>query len=169
MWNLRLLLALLPLFFLVPVAGWSQTAIVGRVLSEGEPVPSARVVVKGTTWRAVSDESGTYRIEGLGVGRYTLFASAAGRSTEERTITLGEGEILRLDFRLGEATAVALNPLAVSALPEREGAGWILPLRGPEERMEIPARLRGVLVAPGGWDTVGRVRALEVDVPVRHP
>lgn len=58
---------------------------------------------------------------------------------------------------------------AVSTLPEREGAGWILPLRGPEERMQIPARLRGVLVVSTDGGAAGRVRVLEVDIPVRHP
>lgn len=54
---------------------------------------------------------------------------------------------------------------AVSAVPERDGDGWILRLPGMEPGPEPPARLRGVLVGHAGWG----FRALRVDVPVKTP
>lgn len=63
----------------------------------------------------------------------------------------------------------AVFPAAVSALPERDGRGFLLRTDGPDPAAETPARLRGVLVAPAGWDRTGRIRALRVDVPINHP
>jgi outer membrane receptor for ferrienterochelin and colicins len=98
---------------LLPEAAWSQVAIRGRVLSGGEPVPSARVAVKGTSIGTLTDETGAYRLQGLRPGRYTIVAAAIGHSTEEQAITLREGEPQQLDFVLSVA-AVSLNPVVVT-------------------------------------------------------
>lgn len=98
---------------LLPQRAWSQTSVSGRILSGGEPVPSAHVVVKSSTSRTMTDESGAYRLQELKPGRHTILASAPGYSTVEKTVTLREGEPLRLDFQLTGA-AIALNPIVVS-------------------------------------------------------
>jgi DsbC/DsbD-like thiol-disulfide interchange protein len=59
--------------------------------------------------------------------------------------------------------------VAVSVIPRRVGKELILRMERPGSVPQdpVPARLQGVLVAPSGWDAVGRIRALRVDVPIR--
>lgn len=113
-------IAFVPIVFLslllFPQSAWSQTpeaAVSGRVLADGEPVPFATVLVEGTSIGVVADRSGTFRLQNLRPGEYTLLASAQGYSTEEQTVTVGEGEPLRLDFTLRVA-AVTMNPITVT-------------------------------------------------------
>ena len=98
---------------LLPGAARAQASLSGQVLAGEKPVASAHVVVRGTASRTVADENGEYRIREVKPGRQTILASAPGYSTVEKTVTLGEGEPLRLDFNLTEA-ALALNPIVVS-------------------------------------------------------
>lgn len=55
---------------------------------------------------------------------------------------------------------------AISAVPEFARGGLLLRIDGAKPGSETAPLLRGVLVAPSGWDAAGRFRALQVNVPI---
>lgn len=92
---------------------------------------------------------------------WTLRADRAEKGILLRVIPAEGGRLPR-----GPLTFFPEDPsfleAAVSAVPELDRGGLTLHLPGPQ----TPPRLRGVLVAPSGWDRTGRIRALHVDVPI---
>lgn len=52
--------------------------IVGHVLSEGEHIPFVHIVIKGTTIRTSTDESGHYQLINLPPGEITIQTQALG-------------------------------------------------------------------------------------------
>jgi DsbC/DsbD-like thiol-disulfide interchange protein len=44
---------------------------------------------------------------------------------------------------------------------------YVIELKRSQVSAALPSRLRGVLVAPSGWDSAGQVKALHVDVPLK--
>jgi DsbC/DsbD-like thiol-disulfide interchange protein len=47
-----------------------------------------------------------------------------------------------------------------------EGLGFLIELRRSTVSAAVPSHLRGVLYIPSGWDRRGKVKALQVDVPL---
>lgn len=75
--------------------------IIGQVVDENnEPIAGINLRLDGTSQGAASDSEGTYEINGVQKGRYIFVASGVGFETEEKAITINEGEILLVNVRL---------------------------------------------------------------------
>lgn len=107
---LRLLVCLLAIGFLAPVS--SQTAlgtITGTVTDpSGAPVPNVEVtataIATGLSYRANSNDSGTYVIPNLPIGQFTIRASGTGfKQVTQTGINVEVAQRLRVDiaFELG--------------------------------------------------------------------
>jgi hypothetical protein len=94
-------------------SAWSQTvtaAIVGTVTDPaGAAVPGAAIkatsVERGTTYTAVTNDSGLYRISAIPVGNYTLTVEKSGFSTvarEQFVLTLNEVARIDVALKLGQ-------------------------------------------------------------------
>lgn len=79
-----------------------RASIVGRVVeaSSGEPVEGAEVELKGTPHRAVTTESGVFRLEELPPGEHTLAVHYLGMESKEFPVQLKPRRSLNVTFQL---------------------------------------------------------------------
>lgn len=104
---LRTAVPLLALATLVAVtsAGEAQVreaSIVGRVLKSGTaaPVQGAEIRLLDTSLRAVTNEAGLFRLEGVPSGRHTLTISYLGLESEQFPVQLSPRQTLNVTFHL---------------------------------------------------------------------
>ncbi len=77
----------------------------GRVTSEqGEALPGVTIMVAGTTKGVNTDNAGHYQVKSIAPGSYTLTVSFVGYQTQQKAITVKEGENRSHTFRLVSAT-----------------------------------------------------------------
>jgi hypothetical protein len=141
----------------------------GRVRAEsGEPVPGARVTLLGAAGEATGANDGTFALESLPAGSYTLSIRALGYVPAHRPIDLliGGGAQNVVEVVLTHRTSV-LDTVRVSAEAERNQArdGLEQRRRGgrgtfiigdslahvPAMMSEALAPLAGILVRQGAW------------------
>ena len=122
------LLSFLTAFLLIWGPAQAQTEqpalLTGKVLADGEgAITYATLYLKGTAFRAATDEAGLYRLQ-VPAGDYELVVTAPGYNEARRRLALRTGEHRRLNVRLernerqlGEAvvTAGAVNRVRRSA------------------------------------------------------
>ncbi|MDR4987629.1 MAG: SusC/RagA family TonB-linked outer membrane protein [Bacteroidales bacterium] len=95
------MIPLLLALFMATVA-WGQRGTVTGVVSDaqtGETLPGANVVIQGTTIGTVTDIDGQYSLD-VSAGEVTLVASFLGYNPSVRTINIGAGELLTINFPL---------------------------------------------------------------------
>ncbi|MFD2571756.1 TonB-dependent receptor domain-containing protein [Spirosoma soli] len=90
----------------LPVLAQQTVSIRGNVTtSDGQPVEGVTISIKGKGQGAITNTKGDYVINRVKAGDYTLQATAVGLKTEERTLTVAQGENPTLNFVLSENTA----------------------------------------------------------------
>src|SRR6185436_10531522 len=82
----------------------TESRILGTLVDEsGGALPGVTVTVTSTDTGAVrtvvSDTDGTYVVTNLGRGSYTVLAELAGFAPQNRTVTLGVGQVETVDLR----------------------------------------------------------------------
>jgi TonB-linked SusC/RagA family outer membrane protein len=103
----------------VPIV--QQGTITGQVRESStlQPLVGAQVSIPGTEIGAFTDEQGRYRFEDVPAGSVTIRAQMIGYSPRERTVTVGDGETVTVDFDLVER-AIVLDELVITATgPQR--------------------------------------------------
>jgi hypothetical protein len=126
--NIRLLaICLFSLFLLAvfaPRASAQEATILGTVTDpSGAAVPNATIAITnaetGITRNTTSNGDGQYVAPDLGIGHYSIHATATGfKAAEEKGITLNVGDRTRIDFKLvvgsaQEEVTVEANAVAV--------------------------------------------------------
>ena len=105
--------AMLLVFQFICYAGFSQITVNGKVTDkEGNPMPGAAVVIKGSTYGVSTNADGEYIIENLKLGFYELIASFLAFEAQTQEIDLKSN--LTLDFVL-EYSAILADEVIVSA------------------------------------------------------
>ena len=100
---------------LVGLQAQQLCTISGKVTDgSGIPVPGANVVLKNTNFGVTSDIQGSYTLDAIPVGTYTINVSYVGYQPVNREINLKEGERLKLDFSIEEAP-LTLEGLVVTS------------------------------------------------------
>jgi hypothetical protein len=91
-------------FTLISVAQ-KTTTVRGNVYDQanGQPIPFANIVIKGTTSGASSDLNGFFQISNAPLGPQTLVTTFIGYDSINLDITLTEGSILYKSFYMNEA------------------------------------------------------------------
>jgi TonB-linked SusC/RagA family outer membrane protein len=85
---------------LLSASMYAQVKITGRVVdNNGDPIPGANVVIKGTTVGAVSDSNGNYTVSAPDAGAVIVF-SFMGYESQEMVV----GDKTSMDVTLTEAT-----------------------------------------------------------------
>lgn len=131
-----------------PLAAQERAALSGTVTdaATAQPVAGATVLVSGTLARAVTDDTGGYRIAGLPPGVHTVSVAVIGyRRAVASRVALAAGEERRLDFALTRA-AVEIPGVVVTAS------------RGTERPEDAPASV-AVLAA----DAIQRRNVITLD------
>lgn len=93
-----------------------SSRISGQIVEtkSGSPIPGANVLLLGTIKGAAADNKGTFYIDAVSPGTYTIMVSAIGYKKEERNIRLTAGEETYLFFNLDE-TVLFMEEIAVTA------------------------------------------------------
>ena len=74
--------------------------VFGDVKSDGEHIPFANILVKGTSRGISTDETGHYLLIDLPVGKHTLVAKFIGYKDQEKEIETVAGETITVNFEL---------------------------------------------------------------------
>ncbi len=74
--------------------------VFGDVKSDGEHVPFANILVKGTNRGISTDETGHYMLIDLPEGKHTLVAKFIGYKDQEKEIETVKGETINVNFEL---------------------------------------------------------------------
>jgi TonB-dependent receptor len=106
-------------------------SIEGRVQNRvtGDYLNNARVSIQGTNLVALTDESGTYRLEGVPAGAVTLRVFFSGLDEQQLGLSVGAGQALQQDIRLtsrarygASAETVQLDAFMVQSTRETDAA-----------------------------------------------
>ena len=122
-----------------------ETATIeGHVLDGATtPVASAHVVVVGTTFGAITDTGGYYRIANVPVGTYTVRAQFIGYGPASATVHLTANQTETVDLHL-QSSAVMLSDVVVTGVQEarvpRDQVSSTMTLNGAPLRQRAAAR-----------------------------
>lgn len=113
--------------FLLPVYLSAQEkstgAIAGKLLDKelnGEPLPFANIVIKGTATGTMTDYDGLFVLEDLSPGTYTIAFSFVGYETLEVTnINVVAGKVTQINTELG-SSAASLDEVLISTVSRRD-------------------------------------------------
>jgi len=72
--------------------------------STGEPVPAATVKLQNTSYGAVTDQKGNFRINNVKPGKYVVHINAIGFKSQKKEVTLSAGQGAAVDFSLTESS-----------------------------------------------------------------
>lgn len=89
------------------VQAYGQTGTIsGKVTEDGQPLPFVSIMVKGSSFADVTNESGVYTIRNIPFGHYTVTTSAVGYEPQSRGVSLSEkNATITLDFILKESVS----------------------------------------------------------------
>ena len=90
------------LLFFPLIASAQSTGVVQGTVTDGQerPLPGANVAVQGLQRGAATQADGSYRIDGLAPGEYTLRVSLVGFAAKTATVTIEAGETATLNFTM---------------------------------------------------------------------
>jgi TonB-linked SusC/RagA family outer membrane protein len=123
----------LALGVLLPIAAHAQATgrITGVVTSDaGRPVPYAQIGVQATSFRAITDTAGRYRIVNVPAGQYTVHVAALGHAAKDVPVTVSAG---------GTATADVTLPVLAAALQQVVVVGY-----GEQRKGEVTGAVSSV-------------------------
>ena len=86
--SLNLLVSLVLPSILCLSSAYAQSVIKGKLLSKGEGIPFAHVVLLDTEFGATTDENGKFEIKDVADGTYSFYASAVGYKHFKKEITI---------------------------------------------------------------------------------
>jgi outer membrane receptor protein involved in Fe transport len=114
--------SLLPIFLLLSCVLFAQknTIVRGNVYdnANGQPIPYANVLLRGTGLGATTDVQGFFQINNAPVGQQTLFVSFIGYDSLEVKLSLTEGGIAYKSLYISEA-AKNLDVVEISGKREK--------------------------------------------------
>jgi hypothetical protein len=89
--------------------------ITGKVTQAktGKGIPGVNVSVNSDTRGVTSREDGSYRLVGVAAGTHTVTARLIGYAKQTRSVTVGEGATVTVDFKL-ELTSNVLDQIVVT-------------------------------------------------------
>lgn len=101
-------LTLLILALLLPLSGWAQGVLTGRITDrQGLPLPGATVGVPALGKGGSSDVSGQFILTGIPGGSHTLEVSYLGYAPLSQDFSIEDGKTTRLDFVLEQGAISA--------------------------------------------------------------
>jgi hypothetical protein len=101
------LAGIVSLCLLVVQAAAQTGQVAGKVVEDrtGTPLSYTNVAVVGTNLGAITAADGSFKINGIPLGRQTIQASYLGYQTERTEVVVTSGVTARVDFRMKETVA----------------------------------------------------------------
>jgi outer membrane receptor for ferrienterochelin and colicins len=91
------------LSFLISIISFAQTTMKGKIISEGQPLQGANIVLKNTKYATITHPDGSYSIENINPGTYEVVASYAGFKSQKKNIIVTDSTEIMLDFDLQDS------------------------------------------------------------------
>ena len=116
---------LIIIVLMLPFTSFSQTnfSISGLVSSEGESLPYANVFIENTTLGTTTRNDGSFTIEGVYPGNYTLVASFTGHETIRKRILISNKNItVHFNLKSGELLNEVVITGTMKAVSKLESA-----------------------------------------------
>ena len=148
------------------VASAQTATIAGKIMSNGQPVPGATVVLMNSTIGTSSLSDGSYKLSVPAGKAVTIKVSSIGFKDAQNSLTLNANETRTLDFELAEGSKfleeVIVTGLSINTKQKELGtsranltSGTIESLPAPSVESALVGRLAGVEAystdgAPGG-------------------
>jgi|GEM_PF-43583 len=119
--------------------------IKGRITtSDGSVAPYVSVVLKGTSFGAITDEDGQYQIRRVPAGDYTIAVSAVGLYPKEKQIHVTTRATVVVDFSLNENLS-ELDMVNINANKKKYKVDKVSPsLRLQSPLIEVPQNIKVV-------------------------
>ena len=91
--------------------------ILGSVRDQatGEPLRKVLVSLRGTDLQAITGDDGTYRLEGVPAGDYTLYVSTIGYRLLKKQLRVKDADNQEIDFLLGQESTTISETVTVAA------------------------------------------------------
>ena len=167
--RVHLILAVLLLVLGHRVFARQNGSIAGGVRDSvtGDALPSASIVVAGTSFGAATDFEGKYVIRNIPPGKYTLRASYIGYESADVSVEVGDNQAVTRDFRLvaigvqGETVVVTAQARGQKeAINEQLAANQIVNVVSSARIRELPdanaaeavGRLPGIAILRSGGE-----------------
>ena len=155
-WNRRgdivyLLFAVAATFLLItaPAFGQRSAAVEGVISNDvGEPLPDARIQIRGGRLMTRSQPDGSYRLEPLVPGTYRVIVQAEGYAPRTREIRVGAGDTAALNVGLEPSVFELPSIVTTGAAVETDvqnAAGDIEAIAGREKRRRQTGSLGATL------------------------
>lgn len=142
--HLQLRFRILLFLSLLSTVSLAQT-IKGKVTTaDGKPAVYVSIGLKNKNLGTTTNEDGTYLLQRIKPGNYTIKVSAVGINPQEKEITVTAGQALVLDFTLAESSQV-LNEVIIAGIKNKYKIS--LPsasLRLNEPLLEAPQNIQTV-------------------------
>ncbi|MDO5978659.1 TonB-dependent receptor [Flavivirga spongiicola] len=92
------------IIFFISILSFTVNAqnITGKTISDGSALPYVNIYLKSTQKGAVSNDDGSFKINNIDAGTYTIIASFTGYQTQKKTITISSNDVV-VDFNLPES------------------------------------------------------------------
>lgn len=107
-------LSLMALILFVRVTVYAQSEVSGVISDQNNPVNYALVTIKGTNNSVLTDSTGKYRIKNIPAGSHIVVVTAMSYASQEKSITLIEGQNKVLNFVLTDDLTV-LDEVVITA------------------------------------------------------
>ena len=104
----------------IPMSLFAQVKISGKVTdaSSGETLPGANILIEELSRGSATSYEGTYVIENVPAGNYTIAVSYIGYKTKKSTITVGNSDLV-LDLKI-EPDFLGLDEVVVTGYSQRD-------------------------------------------------
>ncbi len=79
-----------------------KARLTGKITSQNQPVPFVNILIKNTTVGTVSNTDGSFEMNELPTGKYTVKVQGIGYKSREREVDLQAGKSIELHFDLEE-------------------------------------------------------------------
>ena len=100
---------------------------------DGSPAEHVNISIGGTAIGTVADRSGSFQINNLNPGRYTLIASFVGFESQEKPVEITAGNVTYIDFTMSER-AQQLGEVVISSNRQNQESPYVskIPLKNIE-------------------------------------
>src|SRR5690606_2565812 len=118
-----LLISIFSFPLLLSAQNTNTGAISGKLLNKemnGDPLPFANIIIKGTSTGTMTDYDGLFVIDDLSPGSYTIAFSFVGYETIELSnVNVEAGKVTEINTELG-SSAASLDEVLISTVSRRD-------------------------------------------------
>jgi TonB-dependent SusC/RagA subfamily outer membrane receptor len=146
----------------LPSVALAQGTVTGRVTQSSSlrPLAGAQVSIPGSAIGSLANNEGIFRIQNVPVGTHTVRVEILGFATQERSVTVANGQTVTADFSL-EQQALGLDEIVVTGTAggqQRRAIGNVVGSLSASSTLEqsTPASLQQMLA--------GRVPGVSINV-----